>query len=613
MRILFDSKLSQFKTPFGTLRPGEDCRLRVDIPVSCRTVRAEVRFLQDDGVTEAFCAPLRKTEGNALYEAWSGEVSLKTAGLYFYYFFITTQNEAFRLMKQGNDTNIEAGDLWQVSCVEERYPAPEYAKGAVMYQIFPDRFYQAGSCDCAEKLQPYWVHEDKHDMPVYLPDANGKVWNNDFYGGNLNGIREKLSYLQELGVELLYLNPIFFAFSTHRYDTCDYGRIDPMLGTEDDFRALCEDAHARGMKVILDGVFSHVGSRSRYFQEAISDPNSKYRDWFDFKHYPDTYTSWWGITDLPCVRKDNEDFLRYIIDGEDAIAVHWLRAGADGWRLDVVDELPDSFVMRLRNRIRAEKPDALLIGEVWEDASNKIAYGVRRRYFVDRELDSVMNYPWQKEILRFVRGEADGSDLGERIMTLAENYPAYVLACVMNILSTHDTPRAINALLDPRDGDRAELAKRQFSQEDLARGKELLRMAAFLQFTLPGIACIYYGDEAGMTGYRDPFNRRFYPWGEEDESLAAFYRMLSKLKRTLPALKTGDVTVLEAGNGRLMFLRRTKEQTLCVCCNKSRKPWELNVPGEVLMGGGIASLLPGKVRLGEGGYCLVTREGRKML
>ena len=189
MRILFDSKLSQFKTPFGTLRPGEQCRLRVDIPVSCRTVRAEVRFLREDGVTEAFCAPLRKTEENALYEAWSGEFSFETSGLYFYYFFITTQNEAFRLMKQGNDTNIEAGDLWQVSCVEERYPAPKYAKGAVMYQIFPDRFYQAGSCDCKEKLQPYWVHEDKHDMPVYLPDANGKVWNYDFYGGNLNGFR----------------------------------------------------------------------------------------------------------------------------------------------------------------------------------------------------------------------------------------------------------------------------------------------------------------------------------------------------------------------------------------------------------------------------------------
>ena len=286
--------------------------------------------------------------------------------------------------------------------------------------------------------------------------SSGEVRNRDFFGGSLNGITAKLDDLAALGVTVLYLNPIFESASNHRYNTADYLHIDPMLGTEEDFRRLCREAKERGIRVILDGVFSHVGSRSRYFQEAISDPNSKYRDWFDFKHYPDSYTSWWGITDLPCVRKDNEDFLRYIIDGEDAIAVHWLRAGADGWRLDVVDELPDSFVMRLRDRIRAEKPDALLIGEVWEDASNKIAYDQRRRYFTDRELDSVMNYPWQKEILRFVRGEADGSDLGERIMTLAENYPADVLACVMNILSTHDTPRAINALLDPRDGDRAE-------------------------------------------------------------------------------------------------------------------------------------------------------------
>lgn len=606
MRILFDSKLSQFKTPFGTLLPGQGCRLRVDIPVSCRTVKAEVIFLQDDALTEAFRAPLAKAEANALYEAWSGEVSLPAAGLYFYYFFITTQNEAFRLYKQGNDTNMEVGDLWQVSCVEDRFPAPEYAKGAVMYQIFPDRFYAAGRCDCTEKLQPYWVHEDKQDVPVYLPDENGKVWNNDFYGGNLAGIREKLSYLQELGVELLYLNPIFFAFSTHRYDTCDYGRIDPMLGTEEDFRTLCEDAHARGMKVILDGVFSHVGSRSRYFQDAVSNPDSKYRSWFDFKHYPDTYTSWWGITDLPCIRKDNEDFLRYIIDDEDSIAVHWLRAGADGWRLDVVDELPDRFVLRLRERIRKEKPDALLIGEVWEDASNKIAYGVRRRYFTDRELDSVMNYPWQKEILRFVRGDADGADLGERIMTLAENYPADVLACVMNVLSTHDTPRAINALLDPRDGERAELAKRQFSDAELSRGKELLRMAAFLQFTLPGIACVYYGDEAGMTGYRDPFNRKYYPWGQEDESLQTFYRTLAKLKKTLPALRRGDVTVMEAGGGRLMFRRSCEAQTLCVCCNQSDAPWELAGAGELLLGGRLLSVLPGRIRLDAGGYCLVT-------
>ena len=608
MRILFDSKLSQFKTPFGTLLPGQGCRLRVDIPVSCRTVKAEVIFLQDDALTEAFRAPLAKAEANALYEAWSGEVSLPAAGLYFYYFFITTQNEAFRLYKQGNDTNMEAGDLWQVSCVEDRFPAPEYAKGAVMYQIFPDRFYAAGRCDCTEKLQPYWVHADKQDVPVYLPDENGKVWNNDFYGGNLAGIREKLSYLQELGVELLYLNPIFFAFSTHRYDTCDYGRIDPMLGTEEDFRTLCEDAHARGMKVILDGVFSHVGSRSRYFQDAVSNPDSKYRSWFDFKHYPDTYTSWWGITDLPCIRKDNEDFLRYIIDDEDSIAVHWLRAGADGWRLDVVDELPDAFLARLRARIRQVKPDALLIGEVWEDASNKIAYDCRRRYFTDRQLDSVMNYPWQKAILRFVRGEDDGTGLGASIRTIAENYPPDVLQTVMNILSTHDTPRAINAILDPRDGDRAELARRHFTAEQLAEGKKRLKMAAFLQFMLPGMPCIYYGDEAGMTGYRDPFNRAYYPWGREDGNLVSFYQSLARVKKSTPALRRGTVLVLEAGGGRMMLLRQYEGKNVAVCCNRSENPWTLPHSGTILLGGGIAEYTGETLTLGQNGFCAMERK-----
>ena len=354
MRILFDSKLSQFKTPFGTLQENETCTFHILIPFA-------------------------KQLDDTLYDTWGGEMAVCEAGLYFYYFHITTQDGAFRLFKQGqSDTNMEAGGLWQLSVLADKYPVPAGCAGAVMYQIFPDRFCQSGSCDLTGKITPYWVHENKDDVPVYLPDANGEVLNNDFYGGNLNGIREKLPYLQELGVEILYLNPIFYAWSTHRYDTCDYKRIDPMLGTEEDFRALCAEAHAHGMKVILDGVFSHVGSRSAYFQQAIHDPSSPYRGWFRFQHYPDVYDSWWGITTLPCVDKMNPDFIRYMIDDEDSVAVHWLKLGADGWRLDVVDELPDAFLARLRARIRAYKPDALLIGEVWEDASNKIAYDQRR-------------------------------------------------------------------------------------------------------------------------------------------------------------------------------------------------------------------------------------------
>ena len=470
------------------------------------------------------------------------------------------------------------------------------------------RLLQAGVCDLTGKITPYWVHENKDDVPVYLPNANGEVLNNDFYGGNLNGIREKLPYLHALGVEILYLNPIFYAWSTHRYDTCDYKRIDPMLGSEADFRALCGAAHALGMKIILDGVFSHVGSRSAYFQQAIHDPASPYRGWFRFKQYPNVYDSWWGITTLPCIDKLNPDYMDYIIDSDDSVVVRWLKLGADGWRLDVVDELPDAFLARLRERIRQVKPDAILIGEVWEDASNKIAYDCRRRYFTDRQLDSVMNYPWQKAILRYVRGEDDGTGLGASIRTIAENYPPDVLQAVMNILSTHDTPRAINAILDPRDGDRAELARRHFTAEQLAEGKKRLKMAAFLQFMLPGMPCIYYGDEAGMTGYRDPFNRAYYPWGREDGNLISFYRSLARVKKASPALRRGTVLVLEAGGGRLMLLRQYEGKNVAVCCNRSENPWTLPHSGTILLGGGIAEYTGETLTLGCGGFCAMERE-----
>ena len=604
MRILYDSKLSQFKTPFGTLHPGQTCTMRIQIPCSCRTTHVEVRLLRED--TKPFLnVPMAKTAATELYETWSASFALDDPDLYFYYFQITTQDGSFRLYKQGNDTNMEQGDLWQVSVTAETYPVPESLQGAVMYQIFPDRFAKEGQCDLHDKLQPYWIHQNLHDMPVWQPNDRGEITNTDFYGGNLAGIRAKLPYLQELGVELLYLNPIFMAWSTHRYDTCDYSRIDPMLGNEGDFRALCNEVHERGMKVILDGVFSHVGSRSPYFQSAISDPNSPYRSWFQFQHYPDRYTSWWGITTLPCVNKLDPGFLQYIIDDAYSIAVRWLMAGADGWRLDVVDELPDEFVLRLRRRIRQVKPTAILIGEVWEDASNKIAYDRRRRYFVDNELDGVMNYPLQKAIFRYVRRENDGSEFGSQVMTLAENYPAPVLNACMNLLSTHDTPRAINALLDPRDGSRDELARRQFSPEQLVWGKKLLKLAAFLQFTLPGAPCIYYGDEAGMTGYRDPFNRAFYPWGEEDTELQTFYRSLAHLKRSSPALRRGRVEVVAAANGRVQFLRQSEEQTVMVFSNASHEPWTVHYAGRLLLGGNLRAYAPDSVTLDENGFCVM--------
>ena len=578
--------------------------MHIQIPCSCQTVHVEVRLLREDG-KPYLNVPMAKTAATELYETWTAAFALDDPDLYFYFFQITTKNESFRLLKQGDDTNMEDGDWWQISVIAEEFAVPSALEGAVMYQIFPDRFAKSGQADLHDKLQPYWIHSNTHDIPVWQPNERGEVTNNDFFGGNFAGMCEKLDYLHDLGVEVLYLNPIFMAWSTHRYDTYDYARIDPMLGTEDDFRHFCNEAHERGMKVILDGVFSHVGDRSPYFQSAISDPNSPYRSWFQFQHYPDRYTSWWGITTLPCVNKMDPAFLDYIIDGPYSIAVRWLMAGADGWRLDVVDELPDEFVLRLRRRIRQVKPGAILIGEVWEDASNKIAYDHRRRYFVDNELDGVMNYPLQKAIFRYVRRENDGAEFGQQVMTLAENYPPHVLNACMNLLSTHDTPRAINALLDPHDGSRDDLARRHFSPEQITWGKELLRLAAFLQFTMPGAPCIYYGDEAGMTGYRDPFNRAFYPWGEEDVNLQAFYRALARLKRENPALKTGRVEVITASNGRVQFLRQSAGQTAMVFCNASREPWRVQYAGKLLFGGKLQAYTPEAVTLGENGFCVM--------
>ena len=388
------------------------------------------------------------------------------------------------------------------------------------------------------------------------------VRNNDFFGGNFAGIREKLPYLQELGVGVLYLNPIFMAWSNHRYDTADYRRPDPMLGTEEDFRTLCDAAHARGMRVILDGVFSHTGSNSVYFDAkhvfghgAASDPNSPYRRWYRFHHYPDDYEAWWGIRTLPCVEELDETYLHYIIEDEDSVIAHWLRLGADGFRLDVVDELPDEFVRRLRRRMRQIDPQSLLLGEVWEDASNKRAYGVSRRYFVDGELDSVMNYPWRNAIVAFLTDADDGTALGESLMTLAENYPPEVLSCVMNHLGTHDTPRILTVLGEPFRGTKDERARRRMTPVQRKTALMRLRMAAFLQFTLPGMPCIYYGDEAGMEGFEDPFCRVCYPWGHEDEELQAYYRMMSALRGSSEALRRGGLRVLAAGNGRIAFSR----------------------------------------------------------
>ncbi|HIT33582.1 MAG TPA: glycoside hydrolase family 13 protein [Candidatus Faecousia intestinigallinarum] len=611
MRILYDSKQLAFKDPFGTLTPGQSCTIHIHIPAHVQATGVRCLLNWENGPL-AKEVPLEYKMKRGAYEIFQGKFSLEQTGLYFYYFFITTRTGGFRLFKAGNKTNMEAGDQWQLSCVPADFTTPDWAKGGTMYQVFPDRFCKSGRCDLRGKLEPYTVHETWNEEVDWRPTPEGVVLNNDFFGGNFRGVTEKMDYIASLGTTVLYLNPISKSFSSHRYDTGDYKTPDPMLGTEEDFVQMCKAAHARGIRVILDGVYSHTGSNSLYFDKegafgghgAYTDPNSPYRTWYTFHQYPNSYNSWWNFDTLPAVNKMEPSFVEYIITGKDSVVEHWLKLGADGFRLDVVDELPNEFIALLKRRIREIKPDALLVGEVWEDASNKTAYGIRKRYFVDGVLDSCMNYPFRTAILNYIKGWDDGRAVEETVMTIAENYPPQVLCCNMNLLGTHDTPRILTALVDDFDGSREEKAKRHLSRTQYYTAQERLLMASFLQYTLPGMPSIYYGDEAGMEGYKDPFNRRPYPWGREDMELLNHYRRLGLLRKNNAALRLGDISFFQAGDRKIGFTRTYEGVRLRVCMNRSSDPWELP-SGLLIFGHNIHTVAPDWLILGPKGFCVV--------
>jgi len=550
--------------------------MNIKIPSSCRTKAVEIKLRNENTGNEVSVLMTRTNECDG-YETYSASFALPVCGLYFYYFFIFTEESNFSLYKQGDcDTNIEEGTHWQITCYDKEFSVPDSFKGKVMYQIFPDRFYREEVLPAEGKLHPYHVHENTDDIPDFMPDEKGEILNCDFFGGNLKGIEKKLDYLKELGVSIIYLNPIFKAYSNHRYDTSDYKTIDPLLGDEKDFVSLCDSAHKKGIKIILDGVFSHTGSRSIYFDRnhefgsgVCSCENSAFKDWFNFKSFPDEYDTWWGIKTLPCVNEMSEGFLNYIIRDEDSVLAHWLRLGADGFRLDVADELPDEFIKLLRNRVKECKEESFVVGEVWEDASNKISYSVRRKYFSDAELDSVMNYVYKNAIIAFVKGDISSKDFEREIMTIAENYPADALHSLMNSLSTHDTERILTALSDAdRTMTKPEKAGYKLSLKDRREALEKLFVATVLQFTLPGTACIYYGDEMAMEGFGDPFCRGYFTDKQKSEQYYETVKKLAEIKNKYMPLQMGNIS-FENRDDILILKRNYKEETITVLINLS--------------------------------------------
>ena len=470
-------------------------------------------------------------------------------------------------------------------------PEPWFGAG-VTYQIFPDRFCRLALPDPAGMVGGRTVHRDWEEEPEYRPDEKGEIRNRDFFGGSLAGIQEKLPYLRSLGVDTLYLCPIFEAAENHRYGTGDYEKIDPMLGDNEAFSALCAAAHGMGMRILLDGVFNHTGYVSRYFNGDGSYPGpgaaqsqaSPYYPWFRFTRWPDQYESWWGIYSLPAVEEHCGSYVNYIAAGEDSIVRRWLRSGADGWRLDVADELPDAFLRAIHTAIRAEKPSAVVIGEVWEDGSNKIAYGVRRRHLWGGHCDGLMNYPFRTALLSWLLG-GRAEEFQRAMEQLREHYPPWAFASAMNSLGTHDTPRILTLLGEGgerRDMSRDWRAAHRLSPEQRAHAAALLKLAAVVLYAFPGSPTVYYGDEAGMEGFEDPFNRRTFPWGREDRELTAWFTALGRARHRWSALREGELRWVKAQDGLLAFVRGRGSAAVLAAANRGDAPARLTWHGRVV-------------------------------
>lgn len=594
---------------------GVGVRFCILLHENCHCSEAFLVLRPDGG--EAVRLPMTWAERTGDFHRYEVTVTPESAGLYWYRFEYEgdwRRNVITRFAHGLGDIRPDGGD-WQLTVYEPDFAPPEKYRGGLIYQVFPDRFCASGEPKANVPDDRYRCG-DWYAQPAYRQTDDKRRLCNDYYGGDLKGITSKLDYLAELGVTILYLNPIFEAHSNHRYNTADYTRIDPLLGTEEDFVVLCREAGRRGIAVILDGVFSHTGSDSRYYNQfgrypepgAYNSQESPYSSWYRFSDWPNGCHCWWDMPTLPEVVEDDPSFTEFIC-GESGILRRWMRLGASGWRLDVADELPDAFLDRVRQAIKAENPDGLLIGEVWEDASNKVSHGGRRRFLLGRQLDSVMNYPFREAIIRFVTG-GDAQDFNDAVMDVLGHYPRGVVDLLMNLVGTHDTERILSVLGGaPLGLNREEQAGVVLSDSQRANGLRLLRLAAVLQYTLPGIPSLYYGDEAGCEGLRDPFNRAGYPWGKEDRELLAFYKKLGKMRR-LPAFDGGDYVPLDIGLGHIVYVRKKGNCQVLVAVNRWTQPERVRIPedfGEarVLFG---AKPCGGELEIGERDFVILAKD-----
>jgi len=452
---------------------------------------------------------------------------------------------------------------------------PEWVKHAIFYQIFPDRFARSS--------------RTKHPRGIAFKPWGTSPDEQGFQGGDLRGVADKLDYLQSLGITALYLNPIFASASNHRYHTFDYYQVDPLLGGNDALQDLLDRAHARNIRVVLDGVFNHASRGFWPFHHILENgPNSPYLDWFHIqgwplrpysgsKDQPLNYLGWWGHAALPKFNTDNPGVRDYLFD----VARYWIDFGIDGWRLDVPADIDDdSFWQEFRRIVKKANPDAYICGEIWHEA---------QRWLQGDQFDAVMNYIFTWNALCFFGADTlrtdwkhpdihlkpfDAAALAKNIDHTHSLYDWEINYAQLNLLDSHDMPRALYLM---------------------GEDQSALRLSVLFQMTMPGAPCIYYGDEVGLSAGGDPHCREAFPWQDEsrwEHDLLAFYREATALRHSYPALRTGSFQFIYADAQVVAFYRQLVEQEAVVVFNAGQETAKVRIPAAAVAAKALTQVWP---------------------
>ncbi len=538
-----------YRSPMGPVTAGTVVTLRLRAGVGDLT-SATVRVWDSRAGAEQR-VPLQLERRAADGDYWSVALQTPATPDTLYYRFLVQdgaagaayEDDAARDGGQGVAQSAPNDNDYLINVYDPHWTIPTWLQDAVIYQIFPDRFNNGDPGNDRPAGQAIYDGTSRRSAWDAPPQGNS-----EFYGGDLQGVINKLDYLQSLGVTVLYFNPIFDAASNHGYDTRDYNRLAAWFGDPATFDRLIAETKRHQMHIILDGVFNHSGSDSLYFDRyghypsdgAFESQASPYFSWYHFFKWPKWYNNFENYDTLPAFQ-ETAPVRDFLFRTPDSVAQHWLAAGAAGWRLDAAKYKSEGFWRDFRLAVRTAYPDTVIIGENWENAAGWLS---------GDEWDGVTNYRFRAAALGFMApsGTTSAEELDNLLASIREDYPPQAVQASMNIIDSHDVERALTSV----GGD-----------------KNRLRLLALLQFTSAGAPTIYYGDEAGLAGGKDPDNRRTYPWGSEDQDLIAFYRILAQTRHALPALRTGSTTRLLVHNDNHLyaFARHDAQATALVAFN----------------------------------------------